>query len=95
MKWKGPLGDFDFTPASKSKISDAPGQVREGSSATVWEAKCDDGSKVISGSCIKEKGAAGIGLQNIGPNRSANRWECAWTAPVIATVRAVCLKDAN
>src|SRR5262245_4443784 len=87
------LGKFELTPSSASKISDvAIGQVRQGSSGTVWEARCPKGTEVISGSCIQARGP-GVGLQNIGPNRAANQWECAWTAPVEAIVQAVCLKQ--
>jgi hypothetical protein len=74
-------------PGEPAKVAGEPGIVRPGSSGTVWTSKCAKG-EAISGSCIQKSGAP-VSLQNIGPN--GDKWECAWTAPVEATVTAVCL----
>jgi hypothetical protein len=86
------VGTIKFGSAGDSQVAGKKGYPREGSKNTVWQSECPPKSKPISGICIIHDTGNVPPLQNIGPNQSENRWECAWKGPVNdADVRAVCV----
>jgi hypothetical protein len=98
LTYESPIGKIAFQSkggGSEIQFAGLEGHARAGSNNTVWESDCPAKSKPISGTCIVHEAPGPAPLQNIGPNigGGANRWECAWQAPVTkASVRAVCVR---